>query len=105
MAPGLDLASGGLSMVWTAAWAAQDPGRDIVEVSCREEVYLSTSAVNLEDHAHLGAAVIKHAAHNVLVAAVGDLVVVELVVDIHCSGSSSPGLLGVTRPRTGQPWW
>ena len=46
-----------------------------------------------------------HEAHAARVAAVGDsvVVVVVVVVDIHCSGSSSPGLLEETRPRTGQP--
>jgi hypothetical protein len=101
--PSLDLASGGLTAVCSAA-NALSLGRDNVEASCREVVYLSTSAVNSLDRAHPGVVLIMHAAHIARVAAVGDsVVVVAVVVDIHCSGSSSPGLLEGTRPRTGQP--
>jgi hypothetical protein len=100
--PGRRLASAGLSVVCSAACSASNApnlGRDNVETSYQEVVYSSTSAVNSWDRAHLGEVVIMHGAHIARVAAVGD----SVVVGIHCSGSSSPALLKVTRPQRGQP--
>lgn len=100
-ARGQHLAFAGLSFAVAACSApsALNLGRDIVEAWYREGEYSSTSAVNLLDRAHLGVVVTMHEAHTGRVAAVGD----SVVVDIHCSGSNSPGPLEETRPRTGQP--
>lgn len=108
-APTLRLAFAGQLVVDFVEYSVSNAlnlGRDNVEAWYREEEYSSTFAVNLLARAHLQVAVTMHEAHTARVAAVGDsvVVVVEVVVDIHCSGSSSPGLLEETRPRTGQPW-